>query len=88
VSVGVSEGPVSAWNSPRLPHADLIAGRQQPGSKRTRRRLARYRTGTEGRISYLKHAYGLRRSRLKGERAGRPLGDPHLQLDTLAVRRA
>jgi hypothetical protein len=45
----------------------FIAGRQQPGSKRTQRRLARYRTGTEGRISHLKRGYGLDRSRLKGD---------------------
>jgi IS5 family transposase len=44
----------------------FIAGRSQPGSKRTQKRLARYRTGAEGRISHLKRGYGLRRSRLKG----------------------
>ena len=44
----------------------FIAGRQQPGSRRTQRRLARYRTGSEGRISHLKRGYGLRRTRLKG----------------------
>jgi transposase, IS5 family len=43
-----------------------IAGRQDTGSKRTRRRRQRYRTGAEGRISHLKRGYGLRRSRLKG----------------------
>jgi IS5 family transposase len=43
-----------------------IAGRQQAGSRRTRRRRQRYRTGMEGRISHLKRGYGLRRSRLKG----------------------
>jgi len=32
----------------------FIAGRQQPGSQRTQRRLQRYRTGAEGRISHLK----------------------------------
>jgi len=44
-----------------------ITGRQEPGSKRTRRRRQRYRTGVEGRISHLKRGYGLRRSRLKGD---------------------
>ncbi len=44
----------------------FIAGRQQPASKRTQRRLQRYRTGAEGRISHLKRRYGLDRSRLKG----------------------
>jgi IS5 family transposase len=44
-----------------------IAGRQEAGSRRTRRRRRRYRTGMEGRISHLKRRYGLRRSRLKGD---------------------
>ena len=44
----------------------FISGRVQPGSKRTRRRLARYRTGIEGRVSHLKRGYGLGRSRLRG----------------------
>jgi transposase, IS5 family len=44
-----------------------IAGRQEPGSKRTRRRRRRYRTGAEGRVSHIKRGYGLDRSRLKGD---------------------
>ena len=44
-----------------------IAGRQENGSRRTRRRRQRYRTGVEGRVSHLKRGYGLRRSRLKGD---------------------
>ena len=44
-----------------------IAGRQETGSRRTRRRRQRYRTGAEGRISHLKRGYGLDRSRLKGD---------------------
>jgi len=44
-----------------------ITGRQENGSRRTRRRRQRYRTGAEGRISHLKRGYGLRRSRLKGD---------------------
>jgi IS5 family transposase len=44
----------------------FISGRQEPGSRRTNRRLQRYRTGEEGRISHLKRRYGLGRSRLKG----------------------
>ena len=43
-----------------------ITGRQEHGSRRTRRRRQRYRTGVEGRVSHLKRGYGLRRSRLKG----------------------
>ena len=49
------------------PRRVFIAGRQEPGSKRSRRRLRRYRTGAEGRISHLKRRYGLDRSRLKGD---------------------
>jgi len=49
----------------------FISGRQQPGSKRTQRRLRRYRTGAEGRISHLKRGYGMRRSRLKGDQGQR-----------------
>ena len=45
----------------------FIAGRQQPASRHTQRRLRRYRTGAEGRISHLKRRYGLDRSRLKGD---------------------
>ncbi|HWD68592.1 MAG TPA: hypothetical protein VG293_00265, partial [Solirubrobacteraceae bacterium] len=49
------------------PERVFISGRQQPGSKRTQRRMQRYRTGAEGRISHLKRGYGLDRSRLKGD---------------------
>ena len=52
--------------SPLAPERIYIAGRSPPGSRRTQRRLARYRTGAEGRISHLKRRHGLRRSRLKG----------------------
>ncbi len=52
--------------APLVPERIYIAGRALPGSKRTRRRLARYRVGAEGRISHLKRRHGLRRSRLKG----------------------
>jgi len=48
-----------------------IAGRQEEGSRRTRRRRRRYRTGMEGRVSHLKRGYGLRRSRLKGDEGHR-----------------
>ena len=36
------------------PERVFIAGRRQPGSRQTQRRLQRYRTGAEGRISHLK----------------------------------
>jgi len=71
------------------PQRVFIAGRQQPGSRRTQRRLARYRTGAEGRISHLKRSYGLDRSRLKGEHATRAWNAWAIatyNLDTLAVR--
>lgn len=67
----------------------FIAGRQEPGSKRTQRRLRRYRTGAEGRISHLKRRYGLDRSRLKGDE-GQQIWTEWAILayntDTLAVR--
>jgi transposase, IS5 family len=69
----------------------FIAGRAEPGSRRTRRRLARYRTGCEGRISHLKRGYGLRRSRLKGRpRPADRTGWAVLayNLDTLAIQTA
>ena len=52
--------------APLAPERIYIAGRSRPGSKRTQRRLGRYRTGSEGRISHMKRRHGLRRSRLKG----------------------
>ena len=59
-----------------------ITGRQERGSRRTRRRRQRYRTGAEGRVSHLKRGYGLRRSRLKGDEGHQiwdGWGGPHLQ---------
>ena len=44
-----------------------ITGRQETGSRRTRRRRQRYRTSAEGRVSHLKRGYGLDRTRLKGD---------------------
>jgi IS5 family transposase len=52
--------------APLDPKTTFIAGRTVTGSKRTQRRLTRYRVGAEGRISHLKRERGLRRSRLKG----------------------
>jgi transposase, IS5 family len=52
--------------APLAPERTFIAGRTSAGSRRTQRRLARYRVGCEGRISHLKRRHGLRRSRLKG----------------------
>ena len=70
------------------PDRTFIAGRREPDSKRTRRRLTRYRTGAEGRISHLKRGYGLGRSRLKGaegERIWTVWATFAYDLDTLAV---
>jgi len=52
VPIGVAED---------LPGPDrvFIGGRQSAGSRRTDRRLARFRVGIEGRISHLKRRYGL-----------------------------
>jgi IS5 family transposase len=44
----------------------FITGTPHPGSYRTRRRLARYRVGAEGRIAHLKREFGAGRSRLRG----------------------
>jgi IS5 family transposase len=73
------------------PERLFIAGRQQPGSKRTQRRLQRYRTGAEGRISHLKRGYGLRRSRLKGDDGQKTWTGWSIlayNLDTLTIRPA
>lgn len=69
----------------------FVSGRQEPGSRRTRKRLARYRTGAEGRISHLKRSYGLRRSRLRGHRGQQTWTGWAIlayNLDTLAVHTA
>jgi IS5 family transposase len=71
------------------PERVFISGRQQPGSRRTQRRMQRYRTGAEGRISHLKRRYGMDRSRLKGDE-GQQIWTGWAILtynaDTLAVR--
>jgi IS5 family transposase len=67
----------------------FIAGHQEPASRHTRRRLARYRTGTEGRVSHLKRRYGLDRSRLKGDEGEQIWTEWAIlayNTDTLAVR--
>jgi IS5 family transposase len=73
------------------PQRVLIAGRQSAGSRRTNRRLAKFRVGIEGRISHLKRRYGLRRSRLKGHDGARTWTAWAIlayNLDTLAIRTA
>lgn len=71
------------------PERLFISGRQEPGSRRTNRRLQRYRTGAEGRISHLKRRYGLGRTRLKGHDGQRIWTEWTIltyDADTLAVR--
>jgi IS5 family transposase len=86
---GFEQRPTAEALHELTPDRVFIAGRQQPGSRRTQRRLGRYRTGAEGRISHLKRGYGLRRSRLKGEagmRAWTAWAILAYNLDTLAIR--
>ncbi len=66
-----------------------LAHQHEPGSRRTRKRRSRYRTGIEARISHLKRRYGLRRSRLKGHDGMRIWTGWAIltyDLDTLAIR--
>jgi transposase, IS5 family len=86
---GFKIGPTAQALEDLSPDRVFISGRQQPGSRRTQRRLRRYRTGAEGRISHLKRRYGMSRSRLKGDE-GRQVWTGWSILaynaDTLAVR--
>jgi transposase, IS5 family len=86
---GFNVGPTHQAFEDLTPDRVFIAGRQQPGSRRTQRRMQRYRTGAESRISHLKRRYGMGRSRLKGDQ-GRQIWTGWAILaydaDTLAVR--
>jgi transposase, IS5 family len=88
---GFRPGPTNGALEALAPDRVFISGRQEPGSRRTNRRLQRYRTGEEGRISHLKRRYGLNRSRLKGQ-DGQQIWTEWAILaynaDTLAVRAA
>jgi transposase, IS5 family len=66
---GFNVGPTRDALADLAPERVFISGRQQPGSRRTQRRMRRYRTGAEGQISHLKRSYGMDRSRLKGDEA-------------------
>lgn len=88
---GFTLGPTTEQIEDLKPDRVFIAGRQQPGSRRTQRRLQRYRTGAEGRISHLKRGYGLRRSRLKGDDGQQTWTGWSIlayNLDTLTIRTA
>jgi transposase, IS5 family len=89
VDGGFMPGPTNEAFDELGPDRVFINGRQESGSKRTRRRLRRYRTGAEGRISHLKRRYALNRSRLKGDE-GQQIWTEWAILaynaDTLAVR--
>jgi hypothetical protein len=86
---GFMPGPTNSAFEDVAPEHLFIAGRQEPDSKRTTRRLRRYRTGAEGRISHLKRRYGINRSRLKGDQGQQiwtEWGILAYNADTLAVR--
>jgi transposase, IS5 family len=86
---GFVPGPTTQTLAGLAPTRTFISGRAEAGSRRTRRRLARYRTGCEGRISHLKRGDGLRRSRLRGHHGQRIWTGWAVQaynLDTLAIQ--
>ena len=86
---GFQPGPTNEALKELEPERVFISGRQEPGSRRTNRRLQRYRTGEEGRISHLKRRYGMGRSRLKGaegQRIWTEWGILAYNADTLAIR--
>ena len=86
---GFQPGPTNEALKELEPERVFISGRQEPGSRRTNRRLQRYRTGEEGRISHLKRRYGMGRSRLKGaegQRIWTEWGILAYDADTLAIR--
>ena len=91
VDGGFLPGPTAKTLAGLAPERTFVSGRSEPGSRRTRKRLVRYRTGAEGRISHLKRRYGLRRSRLKGHQGQRIWTGWAIlayNLDTLAVHTA
>jgi IS5 family transposase len=86
---GFQPGPTNTALEDLAPERVFIAGHQEPESKHTTRRLRRYRTGEEGRISHLKRRYGLDRSRLKGSEGHQIWTEWAIlayNADTLAVR--
>ena len=55
---GFMPGPTNKALEDLAPERVFISGRQEPGSRRTNRRLQRYRTGEEGSVTLLRHALG------------------------------
>jgi len=89
VDGGFMPGPTNQAFGDLAPNRVFIAGRQQPGSRHTQRRLRRFRTGAEGRISHLKRRYAPDRSRLKGDERQQSWTQSTIRAyntDTLAVR--
>jgi IS5 family transposase len=89
VDGGFSRYPTTSAVADLAPKTSFIVGPQEPASRCAQRRLRRYRTGEEGRISHLKRRCGLDRSLLKGD-DGRRIWTEWAILaynaDTLAVR--
>jgi len=56
---------------PGLERIFIAGSPTNEGSARTRRRLARFRVGCEGRISHMKRGYHAGRCRLRGEQGAR-----------------
>jgi len=66
----------------------FVVGSSHPPSRRTKRRLGRYRVGCEGRIAHLKRAYGAGRAKLRrteGARTCESWAVFAYDLDTLAL---
>ncbi|HJS92964.1 MAG TPA: hypothetical protein VJ741_01780 [Solirubrobacteraceae bacterium] len=79
---GFNVGPTSQALETVDPDEPSSLAANNPGSRRTQRRLARYRTGSEGRISHMERGYGLRRARVKDHQGDADVDrmvDPHLQ---------
>jgi hypothetical protein len=80
-------GPTAQALAALAPTRTFVSGRAEPGSRRTRRRLARYRTGREGRSATSSAATGCGAAARR--RAGPAdldrLGGPDYNLDTLAI---
>lgn len=87
----VAFSPSNSALADLAPNTVFIAGRRERASRHSKRRLARYRTGEEGRISHLKRRYGLDRTRLRGDQGQQIWSERGIlayNSDTLAIRAA